>query len=186
MRRRIALVGAALAWPAATAAAPLTVAKTGVVVADGVSALNPRALPGALVDYHLLVANPLGNTLATVAGVTVIDVLPATVKLRVVDLVAGGAGPVEFTDGNLLGLGLLGSGLGYSYAALGSAADGIDFSDNGGATWTYVPGARCGRVRPARARDPRAADGKPDCRQRLSPALPSRDQVTLGKARDTR
>lgn len=139
MRRAavIALAGAALAWPAALAAAGLTITKTSTVVADGMGTLSLRALPGALIDYQLLVGNPAGNLLATVGNVTVVDVLPATVKLRVVDLVGGG--PIEFVDGNQLGLGLVGSGLAYSYAALGSAADGVDFSSDGGVSWTYVP-----------------------------------------------
>ena len=156
MRRAgIIAVGAGLAWPATLGAAGLTVTKTSTIVADGMGTLSPKALPGALVDYQLLVASPPGNLLATVANVTVTDVLPATVKLRVADLVAGN-GPIEFVDGNLLGLGLLGSGLGYSYAGLGSAADGVDFSDNGGVTWTYVPVPDAGgfdpRVRAIRVR----------------------------------
>ena len=140
MRRRVAaaaLAGLLLAWPATLGAASLVVTKTATVVADGVNAANPKALPGALVDYALTVTNPAGNALATVAGVTVVDPLPAAVKLRVIGL-DGNAGPIEFADGNLLGLGLLGSGLALSFVSLASTADGVDFSTDG-IDWTYVP-----------------------------------------------
>ena len=128
---------AMLLLPGAVQAAGLTVTKTSTVVADGVSAIMPRALPGALVDCSTTVVNPIGNLLSTVAGVTVVEPLSPSVKLRVVDL-SGGGGPVEFVDGALLGLGLAGSGLGFSFASLGSGGDGVDFSADG-VTWTYVP-----------------------------------------------
>jgi uncharacterized repeat protein (TIGR01451 family) len=136
--RRGTLLAVALACTGPAAAAPLTVSKASVVVADGVDLANPKAIPGAAVDYTILVANPGANTLATVGRVTVTDPLPAGVKLRVADLGAAGSGPVEFVDGNLLGLGLLGSGLSFVFASLGSSADGVDFSADG-VSWGYVP-----------------------------------------------
>ena len=134
MRRLVLLL--LLAAPAPLAAAALTVTKATSVVADGVSTLNPKALPGASVDTSLTVASPLANGVTPIAGVTVTDLVPVTVKLRVADLGAAGSGPIEFTDGGLLGL--LGSGLTFSYIALASTADGVDFSSDG-VTWTYVP-----------------------------------------------
>ena len=133
MRAVLPIALAMLAAPAA--AAPLTLVKASSVVADGV---NPKAIPGALVDYTVVVTNPAANSLSAVGGVTVTDTLPVNVKLRVADLGASGSGPVEFADGNLLGLGLLNSGLSYGFVSLASASDSIDFSTDG-VTWSYVP-----------------------------------------------
>lgn len=136
MKRLLAL--ALLAAPAAAQAAALVVTKTSAIVADQVNAVNPKALPGATVDYAIRVDNP--NTVLSgnaVGAVVIADTIPATVTLRVADYGAAGSGPVEFADGNLLGLGLLGSGLGYSYAGLASATDGLEFYN--GVTWSYTP-----------------------------------------------
>ncbi len=124
--------------PAPLTAAALTVSKTTSVVADGVSTLNPKALPGASVDEAVLVVSPPANGLAAIGGVTVTDTIPAAVKLRVADLGATGSGPVEFVDGAPLGLGLLGSGLTFQFTSLASGSDSVDFSADG-VTWTYVP-----------------------------------------------
>ena len=117
---------AALLLPMPLAAAGLTVTKTTSVAADGVNALNPKALPGGMVDEMVLVASPLGNGTAIIGGVAVIDTMPTPVKLCLADLGAAGSGPVEFADGNLLGTGLLGSGLAYRFISLASASDGVD------------------------------------------------------------
>lgn len=123
--------------PQTADADPLSVTKTALVVADQISTVAPKALPGATVDYRVLFTNPLGNALTPVRNISVEDVLPTRVVLRVADLAAAGKGPVEFVDGSLLGLGLLGSGLTCSFTAFASATDCIDFSD--GTSWTYVP-----------------------------------------------
>ena len=54
-------------------AATLTVVKTSRVVSDGVSTTNPKAIPGAVIEYCISVTNT-GS--ATAAGVTVTDVIP--------------------------------------------------------------------------------------------------------------
>ena len=136
MRRLFVLTTILL--PAPLAAAGLTISKSVSIVADGVSPAAPKALPGASADETILVVNPVSNGIASIRGVTVVDTIPATLKLRVADLGAGGSGPVEFTDGGLLGLGLAGSGLTFSYTALASSTDGLDFSTDG-VTWTYAP-----------------------------------------------
>lgn len=137
MRRSWLIAAFVLTVPAPLAAAGLTVTKTTSVASDGISIL-PKALPGALVDEAVLVVSPLGNGLAAIAGVAVTDTIPITVKLCLADLGGAGSGPVEFADGNLLGLGLLGSGLSYRYASLASTTDAVDFSADG-VTWSYVP-----------------------------------------------
>ena len=53
----------------------LTVNKTALILSDGVNTLNPKALPGAVVQYCLVANNA---TLLTAAnGVTLTDVVPA-------------------------------------------------------------------------------------------------------------
>lgn len=137
MRRVAAML--ALAIPLApAAAAPLLVTKSNAVVADQVNALNPKAIPNATVDYAIRVDNP--NTILSaqaIAAVFIQDTIPANVVLRIADYGAGGSGPVEFIDGNLLGLGLLGSGLNYGFTNLASTTDGLEFFD--GVSWTYTP-----------------------------------------------
>ena len=53
----------------------LTVTKSALVLADGVNTLNPKALPGATVQYCLLVRNATLSTSAS--GVVLNDVVPA-------------------------------------------------------------------------------------------------------------
>jgi hypothetical protein len=72
-----------------------------------------------------------------VRAVQISDAIPANVKLRVADLVAATRGPVEFVDGNLLNLGLLGSGLTFRFGGLGDTTDSVEFWD--GQSWTYTP-----------------------------------------------
>ncbi len=52
-------------------AADLTVTKVSRVISDGVSASNPKAIPGAVVEYCIVVANGAGA--ATATGVSVAD-----------------------------------------------------------------------------------------------------------------
>lgn len=145
----VVLALAALACPATLGAAALTVTKTATAVSDGVSTLNPRMLPGALVDYAITVDNP--NIITTTVGTVVItDTLPDNVALRV-DGYGTGTSPIEFNDGSLLGTGLLGSGLSLTYRGPGNATDGVEFFD--GTTWDYTPTSSGGfdpRVRAVR------------------------------------
>ena len=113
--------------PVPAIAADLSVDKSNAVVADQVNSLTPgRNLPGATIDYTLVVSNPLLNSVA-IRRVVIADVIPATVKFRILPYGTGST-PVEFTNGNLLTIPLGSSGLSYS---------GIEYSD--GTSWTYVP-----------------------------------------------
>ncbi|WP_242097325.1 MULTISPECIES: hypothetical protein [unclassified Sphingomonas] len=136
MKRLLAPLLAAFA-AAVAPAAPLTLVKSSSVVADSVSTANPKALPGATVDYALMVTNPVANGIAPVGSIAITETIPATVKLRIADYGASGSGPVEFGDGSLLGTGLLATGLAYRFTSLASASDGLEFSD--GSSWAYVP-----------------------------------------------
>ncbi len=57
-----------------TRIAPLQVTKTSIVWSDGINAAQPKAIPGAILRYCILVTNP--GTLAATA-VTATDLLPA-------------------------------------------------------------------------------------------------------------
>jgi len=123
---RLCLVLIACA-PLPAIAADLSVDKSSAVVADQVNSLTPgRNLPGATIDYTLVVSNPLLNGVA-IRRVVIADVIPATVKFRILPY-GTGTTAVEFTNGNLLTIPLGSSGLSYS---------GIEYSD--GTSWTYVP-----------------------------------------------
>ncbi len=68
----------------------LTVAKSSSILSDGVSAINPKALPGAVVQYCLTVAN--GTLLTPANNVTLTDVVPANTTYVPGSLSIGGIG----------------------------------------------------------------------------------------------
>lgn len=131
MRARL-FIAAAVLLAAPAAAADLTVARALTVVSDGTSVLKPKLLPGAVADYSLTVTNPLINGIVPVKvirDVVIVDTIDPSMQLSVADYGTAGSGPVEFTDGGVLGL--FGSGLTF-------AAVNVDYSRNG-TTWGYVP-----------------------------------------------
>ncbi|PKP95282.1 MAG: proprotein convertase, P [Alphaproteobacteria bacterium HGW-Alphaproteobacteria-14] len=109
--------------------AALSVTKVSSLISDPVNLTsNPKAIPGALVEYLISVTNN-GTAATDNNSVVVIDNGPADAKLC---QIARAGGPIIFNDPG-------GSGLAYSFAALGSASDSLEFSDDGGASWSYVP-----------------------------------------------
>lgn len=66
---------ASLAYEITTRNVALTVTKSSSVITDGVSVTLPKALPGATVQYCLVVAN--GTALVPATGVNLTDVIPA-------------------------------------------------------------------------------------------------------------
>ena len=111
----------------------ISVAKTSSPVSDPVNgSTGPKFIPGAVADYVVVVSNsaagsPDANTV--VAG----DAVPNGLKLFVGNLGGAGSGPVAFTDGSPS------SGLTYSFTSLASTTDSPSFSNNGGASYAYVP-----------------------------------------------
>ena len=68
--------GVSWAWDDYTVSAPLlSVAKTSVIISDGVSGSQPKAIPGAVVEYCISVANAAGG--ATATNVAISDLVPA-------------------------------------------------------------------------------------------------------------
>jgi uncharacterized repeat protein (TIGR01451 family) len=111
---------------------PLTLVKSSSASWDPLNgSTNPKLIPGARARYTITVANPNGYTV-TANSIVILDATPAKTGLYVGNL-SGSSGPVLFVNGSPS------SGLTYSWGGLASLTDDIDFSNNGGATWTYVP-----------------------------------------------
>jgi parallel beta-helix repeat protein len=111
----------------------LRVAKTVAPTSDPISGTtNPKSIPGSVQLYNVRVTNqgsgPIDNN-----AVLIVDSVPANTRLFVGDLGAPGSGPVTFVNGTPS------SALTWTFTALNSLTDDVDFSNDGGATWTYVP-----------------------------------------------
>jgi uncharacterized repeat protein (TIGR01451 family) len=109
--------------------------KTSTTLTDPVNgATNPKAIPGATVLYTLNATNQ--GTGATDADTVVItEAISANTAVFVGDLGAAGSGPVSFVDNATI------SGLSYTFTSLASTTDDLEFSNDGGSTYTYVPTA---------------------------------------------
>jgi hypothetical protein len=111
----------------------LTVVKASTVYSDPFNGTtNPKAIPGAFVNYIVTVSNTGAGSVDTDTMV-IVDPIPANTDLFVGDLGGVGSGPVAFLDG------APSSGLTYTFTSLASAVDDVGFSNDGGATYTYVP-----------------------------------------------
>ena len=111
----------------------LTHLKTVAVTSDPVNGTtNPKYIPGAEALYTLRVTN---TGAGTVDNNTVIftDPIPANTELFVGDLGGAGSGPIVFVQGTPT------STLTWTFTSLSSLTDDIDFSNDNGATWTFVP-----------------------------------------------
>ena len=116
-----------------TAGPSLVVAKTSQTVSDPANLLvNPKSIPGATKLYLVRVTNQ-GSGVVDSNALVIVDPLPADTRLYVADLGAPGSGPVAFVQG------APSSTLTWTYTALNNLADDVDFSNDGGVTWTYVP-----------------------------------------------
>jgi hypothetical protein len=111
----------------------LLVLKSVVTLSDPVNGgVSPKAIPGAVVSYTIQATNE-GGAPTDADSVSVLDAIPVQGELFVGDLGGLGSGPVAFTDGSPS------SGLAYTFISLGSGADSLSFSNDGGVTFTYTP-----------------------------------------------
>lgn len=111
----------------------ITIAKSVVAYSDPANATtNPKAIPGSEMLYTITMTNS-GNGAVDNDTTVVTDPIPANTALYVSDINGAGSGPVHFTDGTPV------SGLTYTFTALGNMVDDVDFSNDSGATWVYVP-----------------------------------------------
>lgn len=118
----------------------LTLSKASSPVSDASNGTtNPKLIPGGIVEYVITASTPAAYSV-TSNSLIVTDPTPANMEMVVADIGGAGSGPAAFNAGA--------SGLTYSFATLGSAADNIDFSSNNGATWTYAPAANANGTDP--------------------------------------
>lgn len=111
----------------------VTVGKTATVVSDPYNGtLTPKAIPGALVDYTITVTNgtlgplDLDKTIVT-------DAIPTKTKFCLADLNGANSGPVVAST--------LLTGVTYTFTALNSGTDDLEFSKDNGSTYAYTPSA---------------------------------------------
>lgn len=112
---------------------PPTITKLTTLISDPVNGTtNPKRIPGAIVEYTLLVTNP--GVAMTANSVQVIDPLDASTALVVADIAGAGSGPVAFTQG------AVSSTLTYTYTNAASATDDLEFfnATSGGARVTVL------------------------------------------------
>lgn len=110
--------------------AAMSVSKVSSIISDPQNGTtNPKAIPGALVEYLITVAN--AGPSATDAGTVIVrDDGPAEAKMC---LIARAGGPVIFAEPGGA------SGLSYTFTSLASATDSLEFSNNDGASFAYTP-----------------------------------------------
>ena len=114
-------------------ASALVVTTFSEVVDDPVNGLvNPKAIPGANVVYTLVTANPDAFVIDNDTVFLVTPIPPGTV-LFVNQLADAKSGPVAFIDGTPS------SGLIYRFKNLGHKSSDLEFSNDGGSTFGYVP-----------------------------------------------
>lgn len=119
----------------------LVVTKTSLPFSDPSNGTtNPKLIPGGIAEYTISATSPASYSVSA-GTVAIVDTTPANTDLVLTDIGAAGSGPAAFNAGS--------SGMAYSFASLGSATDDIDFSNNGGASWTYTPTANANGVDPA-------------------------------------
>jgi hypothetical protein len=92
---------------------------------------NPKAIPGSVMVYTVMLTNRGGATDTDTILIT--DPMPANTEVFVNDINGAGSGPLLFTDGTPV------SGLSYSMNNLASTTDNISFSNDNGASFVYTP-----------------------------------------------
>jgi hypothetical protein len=113
----------------------LTLTKLVSVYWDPVNlGVNPKYIPGAIAEYTIIAINAGGP--ADNNSIIITDPVPANIALYVSDIGGAGSGPVMFIQGSTS------STLSYTFGpilGLADPADDVDFSNDNGTTWTYVP-----------------------------------------------
>ena len=111
----------------------LVISKNVATASDPVNNTNnPKAIPGSEVLYTVTVTNT-GPGAVDDDTFEITDAVPNDSCMIVRDIAGPGSGPVQFQDGTPA------SGLTYTFIGLGSAADDLEFSNDGGLTYSYTP-----------------------------------------------
>jgi uncharacterized repeat protein (TIGR01451 family) len=114
---------------------PLQLTKTSVVISDPVNnAVNPKAIPGAIIEYTLTVTNPSASTYSVDSStISLVDRTPPELEFALAT-VTPGTGPASFSTTN--------AATTYTFTSLANTADGFDFAyDTTGTVWTNSPSA---------------------------------------------
>lgn len=119
--------------------AQLDVTKVSSIISDPVNGnSNAKAIPGATIEYLITVSNS-GTDPADADSVVIWDDGPADAKFCLLDR---NGGPVIFADpGGNSGLSYDYGGAGTPAADLGVTTDDLEFSDDDGTSFSYVPTA---------------------------------------------
>jgi uncharacterized repeat protein (TIGR01451 family) len=121
----------------------LVLVKSAATISDPIDGVtNPKSIPGAIKQYTIVVTNQ-GLGTSDNNSVKLSDPIPPQTELVVTNIGGAGSGPVLFTQGSPT------SGLTYTFTSLASATDSLEFSNNGGTTWTYTPTANGNGTDPA-------------------------------------
>lgn len=119
----------------------LAVSKTSTAYSDPFNlTTNPKLIPGGVAEYSISATSPAAYTV-TSNSIALVDATPAGTDLVVTNIGGAGSGPAAFTANA--------SNLTYGFTSLASTTDNLDFSNNGGASWTYTPIANANGVDPA-------------------------------------
>ena len=111
----------------------LTVATSSRTTWDPVNGvINPKALPGGRQRTTLLVANP---DIVAIENNSMALTLPVAARQRIALDGDGSGSPAVFTYAD----GSPASSLAFAYASPGSTTDDVDFSNDGGTSWSYAP-----------------------------------------------
>lgn len=128
-----ALTLAAMSPPAkAQRLGDILVTTSNQVVYDGVSVTNAKLIPAAVIDFTTQIANR-SNLPTLPNSLVVTNPVPEHLVLYVGDLAGIGSGPVSFTEGPQP------SQLGCVFVGIADGGDCLEFSNNGGATFSYQP-----------------------------------------------
>ena len=103
---------------------------------------GPLSIPGAIMLNTLTLTNT-GPGTVDADSIVITEEIPASVDLRVIDFDGATLGPLAFSDGSPA------SGISYTFTTLASATDDVEFSNNGGASFTYTPSADANGADPA-------------------------------------
>lgn len=95
---------------------------------------NPKAIPGAEIAYTITLKNE-GNYSSNSGSLSLVQSITTGNKMYVNNL--SSAGPITLNQGS----GLNNSGLSYTFTSLASTTDGLEFSNNNGSTFDYIPTA---------------------------------------------
>ena len=121
----------------------LVMVKSSTTFSDPVNGTtNPKSLPGSVKTYTITVTNQ-GSGASDANSVRLSDPIPTQGEMVVANIGGAGSGPVLFTQGSPT------SGLTYTFTSLASTTDSLEFSNDGGTTWTYTPTANVNGTDPA-------------------------------------